>query len=174
MGISLGKHLHGGHRGHRAGVGRKSRESGGSAGLLDVGVGETSGEGSGGGERLDAGQNVGAVNHVARVLTENSKLRHSCRERAHHVRLVVDVRLPEARSARVARELGVGLEAHLTGEGRLDLALVRAVSAREEGAAKLCLHEELSVEGEGRAVEGSAGDGRVDWETYQHRTIHAR
>ena len=75
--------------------------------------------------------------------------------------LVVDVRLPETRSAGVARELAVGLQTNLAAERRHDLALVRAITG-EEGALELSLNKELSVERERRRVEGSAGDGGVD------------
>ena len=64
--------------------------------------------------------------------------------------------LPEAGSAFIASELRVGLKTDLALEGRFDLTLVRAISAGEEGAAKLCLDEELSVEGKRRRVERSS------------------
>ena len=89
-------HVHGSDRRRRARVGRKSREGGGSARLLNVGVRETSRERRGLGERLRDGDDIRAVDHRARVLTEHSKLGHCSCERAHHVLLVVDVRLPEA------------------------------------------------------------------------------
>ena len=77
------------------------------------------------------------------------------------MRLVVDVRLPEARSTGVACKLRVGLQPNLAVQRGLDLSLVRAV-AGEECAAELGLDEELRVEREGSAVEGSARNGRVD------------
>ena len=88
--------------------------------------------------------------------------------------LVIDVRLPETRSAGVASEFAVGLQTDLAAERRHDFALIRAV-AGEEGALELSLNEELSVERERRRVEGSAGDGGVDLpvHVYQHHEADA-
>ena len=72
-----------------------------------------------------------------------------------------DERLPLARRARVARDVGVREETELAAEGRLDLADVRAV-AGEERALEERLNEELRVERAGGRVERRAGDRRVD------------
>ena len=75
--------------------------------------------------------------------------------------LRVDVRLPEARRALVARELRVGLQPDLAAQRRLDLALV-AARAGEERAAELGLDEELGVEDGGSRVEGDTRDSGVN------------
>ena len=123
-------HVHGSDRGRRARVGRKSREGGGSARLLNVGVRETSRERRGLGERLRDGDDIRAVDHRARVLTEHSKLGHCGGERARHVLLRVDVGLPEARRAFIARKFRVRLETDLAVQGRLDFTLVARSSTR--------------------------------------------
>ena len=155
MGINLTKHVHGGHRGHRAGVGLQGGECGGGARLLDIGVRQTGGEGRRRGERLDTGEDVGAVNHLAGVLSEDSELSHGGLEARNHEVLLVDEALPEASSARVAGESEIGLEAHLAGisttaEGkrRRDLAGV-VVQTGESLALEQNLKEHLRIESEG-------------------------
>jgi hypothetical protein len=147
--------------------------------LLNVCVAEARGEhglGLGAGERLRDGDDIRAVNHLARVLAEHRHLRHRGLEGRRHVRLVVHVRLPEACRARVlcrglsahlkvsvpkdnthTSQLRVTLQADLAGQRRLDLALVCAISW-EERAAQLRLDEELCVKERRRRVERCAGD----------------
>ena len=55
----------------------------------------------------------------------------------------------------------VGLEADLSVQGRLDLALV-STSAGEYSTAKLNLDKELRVEDAGRRIERRSGNGRVN------------
>ncbi len=86
-------------------------------------------------------------------------------------RVRTDEGLPLASSARVTRELRVGLEAQLAAERALDLALVSA-RAGEERAAQLRLDEELRVELLRGRVEGRAGDARVDVVRGRDRVRH--
>ena len=64
--------VHGRDRGDRAGVGRESGEGSLSASLLDILVGETSGEGSSAVEWFDLRNNFRAVGKLRLVRTEDS------------------------------------------------------------------------------------------------------
>ncbi len=154
-------YLHGGDGSDRAGVGGESGEGRVGAGLLDVGVGEAGGEVRVARGRGRDGDDVRAVDELVLVVAEEGHLAERGLERGLELGLVVDERLPLARGARVARELGVGLQPDLAAERGLDLALV-APRAGEERAAELGLDEELGVEELGRRVEGRSGDGGVD------------
>ena len=99
-------------------------------------------------ERFGNRNDIGAVDHLARVLPEHRQLRHRRRKRAHHVLLVVHVRLPQARRARVARELAVGLQPDLAAQGRHDLADI-VIGSGEAGTLEQHLKEYLGVEVEG-------------------------
>ena len=98
--------------------------------------------------------NSRAVNQVARVVAEHSKLRHRSLERLSHELLLVHEALPEARSPLVVCEAEVGLETELAhigavgdGEGRCDLASVVAESG-EADTLEEDLEEDLGVERE--------------------------
>lgn len=69
--------------------------------------------------------------------------------------------MPEAGSPRVLRDSEVGLQAHLAGQRRLDLAGLRTVSG-EERALQQHLEEHLRVERANGGIERRAGDGWVD------------
>ena len=129
------------------------------------------------------GHDLGAVNELTLGEAEDGHLAEGSLERGSHPSLVVccigvvlatlqlnklegvkartSERLPLASSARVTRELRVGLEAKLAAERGLDLALV-ASGAGEEGAAELRLDEKLGVEFARGGVEGRSRDGGVD------------
>ena len=117
------------------------------------------------------GDDLRAVDHLARVLAEHGELRHRGLERLRHELLLVDEALPEARRARVVREAEVGLEAELAdvravpdGEGRGDFARV-VVAPGEADALEQSLKEELGVEGEGSL---SVRDQLNHFETKKH------
>jgi hypothetical protein len=105
--------------------------------------------------RLRRGDDIGAVDEAVTVVAEDSELGHSGLEAGGHECLLVDEALPEARSARVARECKVGLETHLASVGaagqrkrRRNLASVVSCSG-EAGALEQHFKEHLGVEGEG-------------------------
>jgi hypothetical protein len=153
--------VHGRDRRHRARSRLERWERCRGASLLDVVARQPSRERRGAGERRRNRDDIRAIDHGRGVLAEDGHLRKRGREGGRHVRLVVDVCLPEARRARVTGQLRVRLKANLASERRLDLALV-ATSAGEKRAAELSLEEELSVEHRRRRVERNAVERRVD------------
>lgn len=122
------------------------------------------------GERRSLGHRRGlsrhglrAIDELGGVLAGDGELLHGRLEVRRHQVLVVDVLLPEAGRARVAGEFAVGLETHLTlgrerGEGFAGVV----GGAWDAGALEEDLEEDLSVEGEWRAVEGDGADGGID------------
>ena len=106
--------------------------------------------------RKGHGHDGGAVDEAVGVVAEHGELGHGRLERLGHELLLVDEALPEARRARVARELKVGLETHLASVGAVggrerggNLAGV-VVRSGEADALEEHLEEDLSVEDERR------------------------
>ncbi len=102
-----------------------------------------------------------AVNEVVLVLAKGREHLEDELEHRMRLRLVVDERLPLASCARVTRDRVVALQAHLSSERALHLALVAPLSG-EQRPAQLRLHEELRVPDLGGRDERQAGLGRVD------------
>jgi len=130
---------------------------------LDILLAEAGGELDGAGEGSRDGDDIRAVDESA-GLAEDLELSHGGLELRLHATLVVDHLLPEAGSARVLGDGEVGLETHLTGNGREDLAgeAERLVGIGELGTLEEDLEEDLGIEGANGGVEGSSGDGGVD------------
>ena len=130
-------------------------------------------------ERFGNRNDIGAVDHLGNILTQDSELGHGSLEGVLELSLVVcyavepmsqimkeskiltNEGLPLASSTRVTSELGVGLETNLTLERGLDFTLV-STRAGEESTTELDLNEELRVELTGGRVERSSGDAGVD------------
>ena len=156
-------HLHRGDGGGRTGVSGEGREGGLSTGLLDVVVRLASRE-----VRADVsrewrglGNDLRAVDERALVDTEKTETTEDVRERLLELLLVVRERLPLASSARVTGEEVVGLQPHLTAQGRGHRTL-NTTPAGEGLTTELGLEEELGVEDLGGRVERRARDGGVD------------
>ena len=152
----------GGNGDGRTGGGREGRELELRASKLEVSSGERGRELDVLGEGLGNRDDIGAVNEFANVLSKDLHLRHGGLELAHHELLVVDHRLPEARSTGITREDEIGLETHLSGDGRENFTRVGTVLARELSTLEENLEEDLGVEGADGRIEGSSGDGNVN------------
>lgn len=82
-------------------------------------------------------------------------------QRRTRARVRTNHQLPEAGSPWVLRDSEIGLQAHLTGQRRLNLTGLRTVSG-EECALEEDLEEHLRVERAHGGIEGRAWDSGVD------------
>jgi hypothetical protein len=165
--------LHGGNGGSGTRGGRKSGECGCSTSLLDIVVGERWREVRSTSERLSSRDDIGTINEVGLVLTNECKLSHSCTKLGSHRLLVKSELLPDASSGGVMGEVVVGFKTEGTSDGGLDFAteVLRTVGDHQicgqDGGGNGCLRDkelasedtfdvELGIESRRGRVEGRA------------------
>jgi len=153
----------------RARIGAKNGERNGIASLFDISASLRSRECSGLAGSWNRSRNdFTAINQFIRVVANDSEFSHGCLEVRGHQLLLVDLLLPLASGTFVTGDEEIGLKTQLSlvlttvlREGRCSFTAVVAQSG-ESSTLEKNFEEDLSIEGEGRRIEGHILDSRVD------------